>query len=662
MRKLVQTSNKVCSTPGEAARHSSSTNTSSLKQSTDAGLCESCEQLGRFIEHPWSVPTLPYWVFIKIVERVSPNTCYLFCGQIFAVLASLVAEDKVDPGPFGDSTKRQVCLRPHYIEEHGWRWTFFTLSGEDTSPLLYLLPRHAVFVHKDTREKQHVPFAEIIKPASIREGIVSGWVGVCQQCHDSCKDTSFKHFHPKALIDCERKQLCYNVREPYACLSYVWGGHNEHPNSGGEELLQDLPQTVSDALTVTLELGIRYLWVDRYCIDQNSSDEKHDAIRQMDAIYHGAMITIIAATGNNADHGLPGINRPRDTQFVNIAGNKFITMADQVESVLRSTWNTRGWTFQESLLSRRRLVFTESQTYFQCMEMQCLESLGQLSDPYLKGAFGVFPTNGIGLLPKGLYDRLQEYYPRRLSYAEDTISAFEGIFRAFQTWNNQPPHMRLSHLYGIPFFIDLKDKRRANSTFALHLAWTLRFDDETTISLNDSRQEVVLPTWSWAWSKVHLNDVHNINRLRFDFRPKESSQEIDIQLTHRSGAKLDLNTYFEEGYDYMKLEPWIDITSWTITGEFSRPRHFTGIPETTVQSRLNHVHVGNNLSAVYLGSISYSNVEMVFLVVEPVGEGQYRCVGVCSKRLIQYGLMDLMEGLEGCSNGQPWRQETLRLV
>ena len=595
------------------------------------------------------------------------------CVQLSAVVAPLLAEGKVRP-----------FLVHCYIEEQGWRSSYFNFENIDSR--IYLVPRHAVFVHKDTREKQHVPFAEIIKPASIREGILSGWVGVCQQCHDSCKDTSFKHFHPKALMDCERKQLCYNVREPYACLSYVWGGHNEHPNSGGEELLQDLPQTVSDALTVTLELGIRYLWVDRYCIDQNSFDEKHDAIRQMDAIYHGAMITIIAAAGNNADHGLPGISRPRDTQYViDIAGYEFIITADPVRSVLGSTWNTRGWTFQESLLSRRRLVFTESQTYFQCMEMQCLEGLGQLgkfSDPFIIGHFRVFPRNGIGFLPNGLLDRLEEYYHRRLSYAEDTISAFEGIFRAFQTLNNQQPHMRLSHLYGIPIFVDLKDKWRANSTFALHLAWTLQLGDETTISLNDFRQEVVLPTWSWAWSKVHLNDVHNINRLRFDFRATESSQEVDIQLTHRSGAKLDLNTYFEEGYDYMELEPWIDITSWTIMGEFVPPptdsfaeswspgpqSKFTGMPRSIIRFRLNYVHVGKNLSAVYLGS-TYSHitptnvkVEMVFLLVEPVGEGQYRCVGVCSERLIQYGLMDLKEGLEGCSNGQPWRQETLRLV
>jgi hypothetical protein len=34
----------------------------------------------------------------------------------------------------------------------------------------------------------------------------------------------------------------------------------------------------------TLKIGLTYLWVDRYCIDQNNTEEKHDNIRNMEAI------------------------------------------------------------------------------------------------------------------------------------------------------------------------------------------------------------------------------------------------------------------------------------------------------------------------------------------------------------------------------------------
>ncbi|KAH3995743.1 hypothetical protein HBI56_146050 [Parastagonospora nodorum] len=48
----------------------------------------------------------------------------------------------------------------------------------------------------------------------------------------------------------------------------------------------------------------------------------------------------------------------------------------------QSHCSTRGWTFQEAALNRRRLVFTEDQLYFECRTMNCSESahypLGQM--------------------------------------------------------------------------------------------------------------------------------------------------------------------------------------------------------------------------------------------------------------------------------------------
>jgi hypothetical protein len=38
-------------------------------------------------------------------------------------------------------------------------------------------------------------------------------------------------------------------------------------------------------------------------------------------------------------------------------------------------WSSRGWNFQEGTLSRRRLVFTEAQLYFQCNDKYRLEGL-----------------------------------------------------------------------------------------------------------------------------------------------------------------------------------------------------------------------------------------------------------------------------------------------
>ncbi|KAK4161773.1 heterokaryon incompatibility protein-domain-containing protein [Cladorrhinum sp. PSN259] len=91
----------------------------------------------------------------------------------------------------------------------------------------------------------------------------------------------------------------------YVALSYVWGNTSE-PDSTG--LTNSLPNTIEDAITTTQKLGFRYLWIDRYCIDQSSTEEKATQIEQMDLIYGNASCTIIAAAGADPSAGLPGVS------------------------------------------------------------------------------------------------------------------------------------------------------------------------------------------------------------------------------------------------------------------------------------------------------------------------------------------------------------------
>lgn len=82
---------------------------------------------------------------------------------------------------------------------------------------------------------------------------------------------------------------------PWVALSYVWG--HSSGDAGPEVFPQALPNTIEDAIKVTEEMGYRYLWVDRYCIDQKEEAQKLDLIAKMDIIYRAADLTIIAAAG-----------------------------------------------------------------------------------------------------------------------------------------------------------------------------------------------------------------------------------------------------------------------------------------------------------------------------------------------------------------------------
>ena len=62
-----------------------------------------------------------------------------------------------------------------------------------------------------------------------------------------------------SLIDVrDRKVVPYRPNSDYAALSYVWGGAMPVP---GALEARKLPQTLEDAITVTKEIGLQYVWV-----------------------------------------------------------------------------------------------------------------------------------------------------------------------------------------------------------------------------------------------------------------------------------------------------------------------------------------------------------------------------------------------------------------
>jgi hypothetical protein len=141
-----------------------------------------------------------------------------------------------------------------------------------------------------------------------------------------------------------------------------------------------LPQTIEDAMHVTRSLGERYLWVDAFCIVQDNLADKHSQIIHMDAIYSSAFVTIVAASGSSSDSGLPGVSRSRNGHQVteDIHGLRFsVPLPEYMSTVFDPdlVWNSRGWTFQEKILSKRLLVFTEDQVYFQCSNMVWCEDV-----------------------------------------------------------------------------------------------------------------------------------------------------------------------------------------------------------------------------------------------------------------------------------------------
>jgi Heterokaryon incompatibility protein (HET) len=117
------------------------------------------------------------------------------------------------------------------------------------------------------------------------------------------------------VIDCLSRTVVpsTSATKDYATLSYVWGNQLPGITEFQNRILGSLPKVVEDAILLVRRLGIRYLWVDRYCIPQDDTSTRHLQIQNMGKIYGNSTLTVIAVAGADLNHGLPGMSPTQKT-------------------------------------------------------------------------------------------------------------------------------------------------------------------------------------------------------------------------------------------------------------------------------------------------------------------------------------------------------------
>lgn len=339
--------------------------------------------------------------------------------------------------------------------------------------------------------------------------LVRRWLQLCSSQHSkSCGSrASIASKQPaygvRRLIDVQRGCLVsFNKWEPrgYVVLSYVWGKdpfitlnartwtalHTAGTISTDN---MEIPATIRDAIKICLDLGEAYLWVDALCIKQDATDEKLEDIAHMDSFYGDAKLTIVAASGDRAEAGLPGVGRVRsDPQHIlDIDGFQLTNMLQPSQELVdRSFWNSRAWTYQERLLSIRMVVFTEQQLLFRCQEMQCCEDV--VTERSLSPKRGLSANTLISRLEYD-YDEMSdfqkyvqiatEFCKRNLSYESDVLNALAGICAGlnFNTFGNR-------FVFNIPV-------RLIDIAILWRPLGPLRRRDTSALRPN-------VPCWSWA--------------------------------------------------------------------------------------------------------------------------------------------------------------------
>lgn len=383
------------------------------------------------------------------------------------------------------------------------------------------------------------------------------WIKCCTDAHEACRPPRKRDIHEYRLIDCyELTIVVAEKSKPYVALSYVWGSSKKNAAIRTDRLPaplpKNLPLVITDAILVTISLGFRYLWVDRLCIDQVNHDTKHRQLHEMDVIYADSELTIIGAAGQDGDYGLPGVSsRPRTTSILaQFGGTEAAYIQHPYGLIRKSKWYSRGWTYQEAFLSRRRLVFLDNQTYFECMSDNSCEMLPfhptRHWEPTQQRIYsritGTGLWNGTNCAysdPTARYidNIVSEYTTRDLSYDSDSLIALSGVLHHLKTQSN------FSHILGIPWGIPQEISKDEN----LHADWKDCSDDDVFVAglcwfhlrgcwyaKRKPRRRHEFPSWTWAgWAgQIGYTPVMKTTYPRPFIRP----DVLEIYLEGHDGA------------------------------------------------------------------------------------------------------------------------------
>ena len=306
------------------------------------------------------------------------------------------------------------------------------------------------------------------------------------------------------LIDTEKKCIVpADSSFQYLTLSYVWGRGEtlKLVNENFAELTQEnalskyedqIPQTIKDAMYLVPKLMDRYLWIDALCIIQDNLDDKQSQISAMDQIYGNSVLTIAATYGEGAEAGIPGVRPGSRSVIQKVETVQDICLANRPwsfdKSVGESKWNTRAWTFQERILTKRTLFMTQQQMFFKCdhaagCQAEDLDTKLQSRKPVTypmqdTGKDTIPPRWSINIVT---YQRtVESFVTRDLTYHGDMLNAFEGIAQKMR------PIFRSKFLYGLP-----------QSELEYCLLWE-PWGGHFRRRRDPEKGTPMFPSWSWA--------------------------------------------------------------------------------------------------------------------------------------------------------------------
>ncbi|KAK7943888.1 uncharacterized protein PG986_013001 [Apiospora aurea] len=358
-------------------------------------------------------------------------------------------------------------------------------------------------------------YAGRIRPSAIDGRLLRGWKECCMKEHGGTCDQTFMTRRVPQLRFVDVEARCVVEAAPdtvtsWVALSYCWGGPQLHALQKKNREAYRQPGALADQL---LPGASSTPWPSRESSASDDDKDKLEFIAAMGTIYAHAVVTIVNAANDRVALGIPGVSLERRMQQVHqMKGFCWVEALDLPheawEGYLHGTvWNTRGWTFQEGLLSPRCLVITRDQVYWQCKTASCCEdscwdaasssSSSSASDQRGGGIYRHYSGSGI---MRRLTDRtednwlllyediLKAYTQRELTSESDRLGAVQAILDVL---GGRPDET--GYFWGMPV---------GHMEMALNLNRSLsdgarRKCDAMFMGPNNEIQAAPFPSWSW---------------------------------------------------------------------------------------------------------------------------------------------------------------------
>lgn len=288
------------------------------------------------------------------------------------------------------------------------------------------------------------------------------------------------HAHPIRLVkthDVPKKEI-----SSYASLSHCWGT-KELLKTTSETFLDHqkevpwahLSRTFQDAIQLTRELGLHYLWIDSLCIIQDDKKDWEEEAMNMGTIYENAEIVLSAARSKDGGDGLfakrspafivaettgpdgrkqtvYGAGQHREVKCVLPDGDEFVAIVrdkphhaqwDDLDMIARNADSNplldRAWAFQESLLAARIVHFAEHEMIFECKtgrrcECTVLDDTAPPMERSLKHQFAAITTqpDSEAKALRLWHQVIETYNSRKLTFETDRMIALSSAAQRIQ--------------------------------------------------------------------------------------------------------------------------------------------------------------------------------------------------------------------------------------